>query len=215
MATKPRILIDMDEVLVNFNDGLFKIWGLTRDEVMPYWDKGIWSARPALTKALYKKGLRNSLVEMTLGEFWKKLEGREDFWTNLENTSYFHNLMYEVTSRTDDWHIVSSPSMCMSSYTGKTKWLKNMFGTAFRRYHLTSEKNLLANKYTILIDDSDDHIWAFENDKLSKGHGILFPCHHNSMHDQAYETKAQLESVVARLDITIRHMDFSQEKENA
>lgn len=173
MASKLRILVDMDEVLVEFINGYLALWGLTRADVLPYWQNGEWSVLPALGKALGRE------EPVPWPEFWGKIDGNIDFWVNLEATPHFDKLMKTVVKYTDDWFVCTAPSWCDTSFTGKVRWLKKRFGREFDRFIPTPHKYVAAKEGVILIDDSDSNVFNFQEEG---GIGIVFPKHHNSQH---------------------------------
>lgn len=191
-----RILLDMDEVLVNFVDGALAAWGVERAPVLEHWTPGRWDMVPPLSKAL---GLAEP---MSNNRFWSRLEG-DSFWLGLEPLPWFDDLLQLITNYTDDWHIVTSPSLCPTSYDGKVKWLKTKFGKSFDRFAITPHKYLFAGPDTVLIDDRDRNIEEFAG---AGGIGVVFPSHHNSEHrvangaDWLMRIPAPLEYVNRRLD---------------
>lgn len=177
-----KIFLDMDEVLADFVGGACRAWGITREVVEQYWPAGAWDIIPPLTVALSKQrcpGTSGFPPSMGHDEFWEHINGSEDYWLDLEALPWARvvtNLMYWVT---DDWYIVSAPSRCPYSYSGKVKWLQRFFSPAFNRFVLTSHKHLLAGPNTLLIDDRDSNVEEFV---AAGGAGIVFPRHHNSQH---------------------------------
>ena len=186
-----RILVDLDEVLVDFIGGACRAWGVEPSLVRKHWPIGEWDIVPPLAVAL------NRPEPMSQSEFWEQLEGKEEFWTGLRAHSWLGELLALVSMTTDDWFIVSSPSLCPSSHSGKVRWLKDFFGRKFTRFILTNHKEILAGSQVILIDDSDRNIEKFVD---NGGRGIIFPAHHNTKYafanDPLHYVKEQLRCIL-------------------
>ena len=61
-------------------------------------------------------------------------------------------------------------------------WLKDRFGGDFREFLITRCKYLLSAAGSVLIDDSDHNIEAFE--RHGQGKGVLFPQRWNSAYER-------------------------------
>lgn len=174
-----RILLDLDDVLVDFVGGACKVFNLTYEDIEEGWEVGSGHILPEIIG----KKLKNSY---TLYDFWSKIDGNEDFWANLKPLPWMNEVLNLVQELTDDWHIVSSPSHCASSYNGKVKWLKNYFSRSFNNFAITPHKFLFAKPDTILIDDKDQNVREFYTDphtcKPTGAYAILFPRRWNSNH---------------------------------
>ena len=167
-----RILLDMDEVLVDFIGGVCRLFGITRKELEEHWIPGEWDIFLPLCKAISRT--------MSSDEFWGKINERgETFWLGLDTMPWINELLKLVQSLTDDWHIVTSPSHLPCSYSGKVKWLKNWFGPDFDRFAITPHKEIFACKNVILVDDRQENVIRFRE---AGGEGILFPTQGNSLH---------------------------------
>lgn len=161
-----RILLDLDDVLADFVGGALRAHGLPKRDPRPL---GAWS----LTDPL----------RMTDAEFWKPLhEAGEGFWLGLQPLPWARDLLNFVSSITDDWHIVSSPSNCPSSHTGKIRWLRRFIGPTFNRFVLTGDKHLLAQGDVVLVDDRESTLRLFRS---YHGMGCLFPTQGNRHHKMA------------------------------
>ena len=110
-----RILLDMDGVLVDFISGACAAWGVSSEDVLRYWQPGEWDIVHPLCLALgFPEPISNN-------QFWARLEG-DSFWLGLEPLPWLDDLLELVKGYTKDWHIVTSPSLCPTSYDGKVKW---------------------------------------------------------------------------------------------
>lgn len=179
---RPRIFLDMDEVLVDFVGGACRRWGVTVEAVRSNWPVGEWDIVPPLSKVVnaVPRGQRPDWSALTEAEFWRHIHDRgPDFWCNLEPHPWLEDLLTAVRAVTPDWYIVSSPSRCPSSHAGKATWLKRYFGPLFDRFLLTPHKHLLAGPGAVLIDDREETVERFV---AHGGRGILFPAYHNSRH---------------------------------
>lgn len=166
-----RVFLDMDEVLVDFVDGCCAAHNVTKAELNARRVPGEWSILPALG--------------ITDEQMWKPInEDGSLFWEALESLPWMDTLVQSVAELTSDWHIVTAPSRCDTSYTGKVRWLKKQFGQDFDRFLLTPHKQLFANPYSVLIDDRMDNVTKFVQ---YGGHGILFPTLGGPLHAQAHD----------------------------
>jgi 5'(3')-deoxyribonucleotidase len=179
-----RILLDMDDVLVDFVGGAAALWGLTTAELLPHWDLGVWDCVPPLGRALHARECTHP-DGMGMTEFWRRLDANPYFWDNLRPLPWCDSMLAVVASFTGDWYIVSSPSESPSSWSGKVRWLKNYFGEEFNRFVLTRHKHLLAGPGVVLIDDRESNVLEFTTDRDGRptgGEGVVFPKYHNRNH---------------------------------
>lgn len=136
-------------------------------------------------------------------EFWGPIHRQgETFWSTLGPLPWFDALVKHIKETTDDWHIVSSPSPCETSYLGKIRWLRDRLGIQFDKFHLTFDKHLFANNRTVLIDDREENLAKFGK---SGGYVILFPSRGNNAHGVA-ANGSPLEAVIAQLKVVSKFM---------
>lgn len=168
-----RILLDLDEILSDFVGGACRAFNVDTKEVEHLTTNSVWgSLIPVIGKI---KGFN-----LTPEFFWAVIHQKgERFWEELEPLPWATQVLDLVKSLTDDWHIISAPSACPTSYGGKVKWLKNYFGKDFDRFALTPHKHIFAGPDVLLIDDRDKNVEDFIN---AGGVGLVFPRHHNSLH---------------------------------
>ncbi len=182
MSFQPTILIDMDEVLVDFIGGAAKALGLSREAVMNERKVNEWSITRALRVLLDEP-------EFNDDKMWDVINGvGVGFWEELEPLPWIHDVLEVVQSHTADWHIATAPSRCDTSYTGKVRWLKNYFGPTFDRFVITPHKNLYARPSSILIDDRARNIDRFidvdcQRPLSARGFGVVFPTKGNPFHE--------------------------------
>ncbi len=151
-----HILIDMDEVLVHFVEGWCKCKSMDLDSIESIWQK--W----------------NQGCDVGISNFWEGIDGDESFWVNLRATDWAHDLINLIDKH--EWYIVTSPSNCPTSYSGKARWLKNFFGNGFNRFFPCCHKHVLANPTTLLIDDREYNCTDFAK---HGGRTLLFPAWYN------------------------------------
>lgn len=169
------VLIDMDEVLVDFIGGACRIHGVAR-EAMETARKD-WDICEPLGHVKRGRGL-------SLDEFWEPIHaGGVEFWERLDKLPWFEEVIGWAENEFSNWFIISAPSKETNSYTGKVKWLKREFGRDFDRFFLTPHKEMLTcGENCILLDDKPDNIDKFVN---HGGYGILFPSPGNRLREFA------------------------------
>lgn len=162
---KPIILLDMDEVLVDFQAGACKVFGTTREELENHRENNEWEILNALSKITGQT--------ITPEIFWERIHAYDyNFWVDLKPLPWIYNVLALIQIRTTEWYIVSAPSRNHSSHLGKIVWLKKFFGEDFNRFILTPHKHLFAKRKTLLIDDRESNIRKFSQ---AGGDAILFP----------------------------------------
>lgn len=181
------ILLDADEVIFDFVAGSARSHGIEPDALNSHRTPGVWD-------------ISGPLGELAIGrpftpeEFWAPINyGREEFWENLDLLPWFKELVEFVEEHSSEWHIVSAPSKCPTSYNGKVRAFKKVFGNDFDRFILTPHKSLFAKSNTILIDDRDENVEKFIQ---AGGQGIVFPTIGNSRH-------AHRDFPISRLEISL------------
>lgn len=153
------VLVDMDEVLVDYISGALKVHKVTPQQLAAKRKPGHWNIAEAL-----------SIPE---GDFWKPINDiGSEFWEALQPLPWAEKLVGLIEAIGWDWYVVTSPSREPESYSGKVRWLKNFFGKEFDRIIPTKYKWLLAGEGRVLIDDREKNCVEFE--KVG-GASILFP----------------------------------------
>lgn len=172
---KPRILLDLDGVLVDFDHRAISLHrpdlAVSPIRYKEFQDsrRGVWDLCPSLG--------------LSLSEFWEPInEMGAEFWLGIQLLPWAESLLQEIQNITDDWFIVSSPGFHPSAYDGKVRWLKKQFGSRFDRFFLTSHKHALAKPGVLLIDDHRDNVHAFLKER---GEAVLFPAYGNKNHSDA------------------------------
>lgn len=187
-----RILLDLDCTLADFVGGCAALWGLTFRDLEPHWPAGHYGMETILAMALgdnftYEAqfdGLGNRLDAPSFaGRMWAGIEARPGFWADLPELPWCRQLLDAVRTTTDDWWIATSPSRCPRCIPEKRAWLDRVLGLNgrwFDRLLPTPHKELMAKPGVLLIDDYEKHCKDFVKEG---GHAVLFPAHHNSLHD--------------------------------
>lgn len=169
MEEKVTLLVDMDEVLVDFRGGACRVHGWDREEVdqktmeLRCWDM-------------------NALTGITVDKFWEGIHKEQDsFWSSLSPLPWFEELVRFLNAEVgQNWYVVSSPSQCPSSYHGKAQWIEKYFGHEFMNYRFLplGNKSLLA-PVGLLIDDRELNCNKFVK---AGGDAILFPSVGNKLY---------------------------------
>lgn len=174
MPENTCILIDLDDVLVDFTKAACEIHGFTKVQMGDNRPLGQWSIIEPLG--------------LTLDDFWEPISAAgSDFWANLEPLPWIDELLNLIQNATAEWYVVTAPSQCPTSYNGKVLWLKNYFGDRFDKFVITPHKFLLAKKGTIIIDDRYENC---ENFVSGGGCAITFPTRGNPQHALSHDPVA-------------------------
>lgn len=163
--TISHIFLDMDDVLCDFQTAAARLHGIT-DQNKLYRQE--WEME-------YVIGLTGSYPQRRKA-FWSKLVIYEEkFWIDLPAFDYSYSLVSILDSWEErlgiEWNIVSTPYTCRFSQIGKIKWLENFKPGLSSKLIMLQNKQLLAAKDRILIDDKLRTVQNFS----TKGIGILFP----------------------------------------
>jgi 5'(3')-deoxyribonucleotidase len=161
-----RILLDMDGVLADFVGGMCRAHGREN----PY-------ARPE-ARGTYQL----NFWDMTPEEFWDKADF--DFWANLDKLPEADALVNWAGGMVgfDNVGILSAPCKTRREEceAGKLRWvLEHLPKIALGNVIFEPEKAKHANPRTILIDDYDVHVRAFN---LNGGVAYLWPADWNVAH---------------------------------
>lgn len=134
------IYIDMDGVIADFVSSALAVHNFPKDMYKPCGDYHM-----------------ENQLGVSQREFWDKIDkAGEDFWVNMEPFSWTEDLI-KVVSDLDEWMILSAPSRNPQCLSGKMRWLHKQFGSKFHDviFCPAKKKYLLADDFSILIDDSD------------------------------------------------------------
>lgn len=176
------ILLDMDEVLVDFVSGACQAHGITKDQLHAVQEPGVWNSALPLGRIIGS--------EVSPSDFWKPIHDQgERFWDELGPLPWIDKIIEMVSKITDEWHIASAPARHEGCYSGKVKWLKRKFGPTFDQFCLTPHKHLFAKEGVLLIDDREENITKFI---AAGGQGLIFPTIGNSLHEYRNDPVAHL-----------------------
>lgn len=161
------ILLDMDGVCCDFVGEACKLHGKSLKDLLPEWEKGggwnffkMWGA--------------------TAAEFWEPINNNSDFWRNLPQYPWYHEMAPSLEWQAEVIYS-TSPGSCPTSAYGKSQWLARKGINPSTRAMLGSRKDLMAKPGVVLIDDSDKNCDKF---RRAGGSAIVFPQHWNSLHEQ-------------------------------
>ena len=170
-----RIILDMDGVLTDFVGAACKAWGVTVDQITPHWPIGEgWDMAPHIGKALGNH----------IDDFWRPIDKDKTFWSDMDETKWHDDILQVVRKVTDDWHIVTTPSTCITSHAGKLTWLKTQYGAGFDRFAITPHKEIFAQPGVVLIDDNEDNVAKFIK---AGGSAVLFPADSNRLFEYRFD----------------------------
>lgn len=180
--TKPRILLDLDEVLCDFTAGACAAHGVTVAQLNRHRRDGVWDIGLPMAIASTGWGL-GGRERLTAEDFWNPINARgPEFWMKLNALPWFDAVINLVSEYSDDWYIITSPSQSAYSHLGKVLWIQQHFGATFDRCVITPHKHLFAHSGTILIDDREENCRKFvEHGGLS----LTFPSLGNRFHKSA------------------------------
>lgn len=177
------VFLDMDEVLVDFNKGVFRVFDL------PYQYKTFFPEYHYFAKI---GQTTESLAKYCTFDFWEKLEWMQDG----------HEILRAVTKKFDTKNIWLLTTFMPSNESpgGKMMWLEKQLPVYSNRVILIPfgvPKSLLARPDTLLIDDKDKNIDEFV---AAGGQGILVPRPWNRAYKQAGNSanvvREQLEKLI-------------------
>ena len=152
-----RCLLDLDGVLVNLHEAVFKLHNLPN----PYLREenlGVYNLEKVT-------GIPAHQLYAPMGE---------DFWANLQPTIEFHNimLMVECVFGAENICLLTSPVDTHGCLEGKRRWINWHLPAYKRRFLIGSPKEFCSGPDSILIDDSDTNVRAF---RKKGGKTILYP----------------------------------------
>ncbi len=160
------ILLDMDDVLVDFTNGAMAFWGVDNYDVLDCYPKGI--GRDITMAYECVTGLR--IDEEIWWEHFKR-----EAWANMPPSP--------DCCRIVDWardlvgyenvYLCTTPTRCGECMAGKLDWIKKNLGPwAYRNYIMTPKKFVCARPGTLLVDDCDRNVELF---KEWGGEAVIWP----------------------------------------
>ena len=148
-----RIFLDLDGVLANWINSVFRLFGKEYDEATYPNNWNVWE----------EIGLDSE------EEMWARIDGSTNFWENIKPYYWKEWLLWRCKSSAPTT-ILSKPHKRASCYFGKADWCRRHCGIGDP--WLVQEKWPIARKNWLLIDDNNENCqkWADNG-----GHAIIFP----------------------------------------
>lgn len=158
---KPTIYLDMDGVCTDFASAGIRAHGRDPSQVMATWEQSFRG-----------EFLPYKVMKLDRDTFWDAIaqEG-EVFWINLQEYEWYPELIASL-SEMGEVIFLTSGTYAPGSLSGKLKWLQCRFGHDFQGYVFTARKYLLANPWSVLIDDYETNVAEF---RQHGGKAVLFP----------------------------------------
>lgn len=157
--TLRTIYLDMDGVLCDLVTPVMKLHG--RDDLLRRgaWPKGEYSME--------------KLLNITTPELWAPVIAQgAAFWSDLDPYPWAYTLYSYAIGCCPDVAVLTKPTECPFSHSGKFAWIRRMSKPEPLSYVLTPEKWRCAGPGCLLIDDCEENIREWRN---KGGIGILFP----------------------------------------
>jgi hypothetical protein len=203
--TGPRVFLDMDGVLVNWNKGYIQTllvkepdliaatgYDITKDTPHQYEDK-------LLQYYLNKGENPKKAKSKAKGRFWKPIHGDYEWWVNLEwmpdgKDLFNYCLNLRQTGKIRELNILSSPSSDNVCEQGKRAWLdKHGVTKDFDRIIIFKDKyKFCEGPLDILVDDTPKKTTEWAN--ISNGSPVFHTSTANSI--------AQLEKILGGFNVT-------------
>lgn len=193
-----RIILDLDEVLLDWCGPACKAFYAKLDDVQGYWTPGMWGIVKPLDDYLTSRGMcRPDGKPLDDEKLWAKIREVPNFWESLPRLPWATQLIKMVDRVAVSWLIVTQgqPYHDPRSYGGKVYSLQSWLGRTFDRFAITCHKYEYARSDTILIDDNQDNCKAFVE---HGGQAILFPRYHNNRHEYRHNPMEVVERSLAR-----------------
>lgn len=177
MPEVKHVFIDMDGVLVNFQEAALRVFGWSiieeADDGMLLQEEGTGN------ETIYPWGERSipKVIGVSSSRFWKEIAAHDGFWEKLQPYEWMKELL--KLCRPHGFTVASTPADDPACPGGKIAWLKKHIRSDFEDFLLGKDKFHMAKEGTILIDDHDDNIKAFQD---AGGTGILVPQYWNTGH---------------------------------
>lgn len=175
MSTK-KILIDMDGVITDLVTPAMRFMGVSDYKESIYPPGYSFDVVGACNKLREERGLE----PVSDKEFWDSFT--YDFWASLP--SYTHSPALICAAKhlvgEENVFLATSPTLDPQCAAGKLAWVKQHAPSFIRRIMIGPRKELMANPYHALVDDSDKNVDAFRN---AGGSAFLVPRPWNTLKD--------------------------------
>jgi len=163
---KTTIYLDMDGVCTDFAAAGIRTHGQDPSQVLMTWEQSFRG-----------EFLPYKVMGLEKEVFWDAIARQgEAFWIDLQEYDWYPELL-EALLKMGEVVFLTSGTYAPGSLSGKLKWLQHRFGNDFQGYVFTARKHLLANPWSILIDDYESNVAEF---RQHGGQAVLFPQPWNS-----------------------------------
>lgn len=161
------VLLDVDGVLCNFVERICQFYGINANDAMQNWEPleeyELHKTNHFVEKFITEDQIKKDLISLPAG-----------WWKNLCTYPYFSDLLILIDDHFKNWLLSTSPIMSADYFSGRFDWLNKIYGGELEanKIMIGSEKYLMANKNTVLIDDSLKNVKKFI---AAGGQAILYP----------------------------------------
>jgi 5'(3')-deoxyribonucleotidase len=179
-----QICLDLDGVLCDFVGPTLKLFKRDPDAMIADWPAGNYDM-PAV-------------LGISTNELWEAVD-KAGFrhWADLPKLSWADELL-KLCRSIAPTIILTSPTLHVSSLSGKMNWLQRHYGKHFRDYLIGPSKHACAIPGSVLIDDCDANCDRFT---CEGGFGVVFPQPWNRFHELACgDGEARIEHVRRAID---------------
>jgi hypothetical protein len=188
----PAVFVDLDGVLVDLMDGLFRLYGLTGLEgKLPRQSVTGWEPEPFVAQALGR--------EVTRKELWGRVErAGPSFWATLHPLPWWNDVL-AAAEAVGDVFLLTSPFSIEANeesatcIQGKIWWVKHHLPAMARRIITTHAKGSVVHPGSLLIDDGLHNVAAARD---AGAEVVLWPAAWNrATFDEAIDVPAALEEI--------------------
>ncbi len=185
---RPRVFVDMDGVLANFNKAASQVFGL--------W----YPSEPAALHYnwVFEQYGRQHQRELPHEEFIDVLRGRTEFWATMGFYWWARRLTHHLSAQQYEWYILTHCIDDPGCPFGKHTALKRHFGESIikRTFMTFGTKHQMCRPGDVLIDDADKNCVAWR-----QAGGVAFNwVDYTENHPQAEQQVEQLFSFLQELD---------------
>lgn len=159
-----HVFWDLDGVFVDFVGGVCQLLGRCPKTTVRNWPAGEYQLENALN-------VSTDAITNAIGR------GGLDWWAHLDPHEWQPGLRILMLEVMGNHSILTAPAFSAVEWQGKKLWAERYLPEL--GLHMTSQKQLLANPGTLLIDDNGANVAAF---RAAGGQAILFPQPWNENH---------------------------------
>lgn len=167
-----KCFIDLDNTLVDFTGGALRLHNIEKS-IEDFYNSALGDWHYLLNG-----------VGKSAEDFYKDME--YDYWASLDWMKDGREILEACESifGRENCAIVTSPTWNSGCVPGKRAWIQTHLDKWYHKHvHYSSAKEDFAYANSVLVDDSDDNIKAFEN---SGGHVCLVPRAWNKMYQYRF-----------------------------